>query len=455
MKVNCIKCNTENEISAEKLSSGRATISCHKCGNKIKIFTTIEESAESTINVKCQKCNAFYKIPSNKIPKHGAKAVCKKCGNEIWITKNIGEKRTYENVKNETNLDEFITIAPLPSTASCFKLFVGQKYDKYAKKFNKFSKNGKDSYALTWHWPVFFIPVSWFLYRKLYWWAFFAYLFSGIPVFNIVVRFCWAMTGNYIYYKHAEKKIMEAKMEYYNLSTNLKTIGGVNNVIIIIVIAILIFGTITIPTFIAYKEKAIAYREKTSEKTAGGGIIGEDGTINQEKLNVIDSKEKAAGGGIIGEDGTIDQEKLEETLLKIRDQLTPVYEITARDGTFVAYATDVVYDKNTGLEWLAGPDKDMTWDETKSWVNMENLTIDRGGWGWRMPTRDELKTLYRKDAGTRNMTTLLKTTGWWIWSGETKGPSSASGFGFDGDERWARQHWVRHQCRGFAVRSQI
>ena len=72
-----------------------------------------------------------------------------------------------------------------------------------------------------------------------------------------------------------------------------------------------------------------------------------------------------------------------------------------------------------------------------------------------MPTRDELKTLYRKGAGTRNMTTLLKTTGWWIWSGETKGPSSASGFGFDGDERWARQHWVRHQCRGFAVRSQI
>lgn len=258
MKVNCLKCNTENEISAEKLSNGRATISCHKCGNKIKISTISEERAESTINVKCPKCNAVYKILSNKIPKHGAKSVCTKCGNEIWITKNIGKKRTYVNGKDETNRDGLITKAPLTPSAFDFMLFVGQKYDKYAKKFTKFSKNGKDSYALTWHWPAFFIPVYWFSYRKLYWWALFAFLFSIIPVLNIVVKFCWAMTGNYIYYKHAGKKIREAKMEHCDLSTELKTIGGINKWILFVIVPIMIglFSAVAIPNFIAYKERA-------------------------------------------------------------------------------------------------------------------------------------------------------------------------------------------------------
>ena len=42
-----------------------------------------------------------------------------------------------------------------------------------------------------------------------------------------------------------------------------------------------------------------------------------------------------------------------------------------------------------------------------------------------MPTIKELKSLYRKGTGTRNMTSHLKSTGWWIWSGDTKGSSSA------------------------------
>ena len=80
----------------------------------------------------------------------------------------------------------------------------------------------------------------------------------------------------------------------------------------------------------------------------------------------------------------------------------------ASDGTLLAYASGVVYDKNTGLEWFAGPDRDTTWNEAKAWVESLNVA----GGGWRMPTREELKTLYQKGAGTRNMTPLLKTTGW-------------------------------------------
>ena len=133
------------------------------------------------------------------------------------------------------------------------------------------------------------------------------------------------------------------------------------------------------------------------------------------------------------------------------EHLSPVGtdgEATSRGGTLVAYATGVVYDKNTGLEWLAGPDGNTTWNEARSWVN--NLTV---GGGWRMPTRKELKALYQKGAGTRNMTPLLETTGWWVWSGETRGSSAAWGFYFS----HGREYWRLRRCannlRGFAVRS--
>ena len=120
------------------------------------------------------------------------------------------------------------------------------------------------------------------------------------------------------------------------------------------------------------------------------------------------------------------------------------------DGTFIADSTGVVYDKITGLEWYAGPDKSTNWSEAKKWV--ENLSV--AGSGWRMPTRKEIKTLYKRGAGTRNMTPLLKTSGWWVWSGETKGSSSAWAFAFIGGGREiSSTRNSSNDRRGFAVRS--
>ncbi len=120
-----------------------------------------------------------------------------------------------------------------------------------------------------------------------------------------------------------------------------------------------------------------------------------------------------------------------------------------RDGIYVAYANGIVKDTKTGLEWKAGPDKNTNWDQARSWV--QSLNLDGGG--WRMPTMDELENLYKKGAGERNMTPLLKTTGWWVWSGETKGSSGAWSFGFDfGYRRWPDRDYSRYG-RGFAVRS--
>ena len=137
---------------------------------------------------------------------------------------------------------------------------------------------------------------------------------------------------------------------------------------------------------------------------------------------------------------------------------------TERDGNFVAYDNGVVYDTRTGLEWYAGPDKNTNWKKAKSWV--ENL--DAAGGGWRMPTCDELRTLFRKGAGSkdisplsRNITPLFKARGQFIWSGqigEIKGSIwsrwDAEYFNFDFDGfNDSDLFWFSGDFRSFAVRT--
>ena len=114
-----------------------------------------------------------------------------------------------------------------------------------------------------------------------------------------------------------------------------------------------------------------------------------------------------------------------------------------------ALENEMYYDKNTGLEWYVGPDRRTNWNNAKSWV--ESLNVADGD--WRMPTREELKTLYKKGAGTRNMTALLKTTGWRVWS-ESRSSSSAWYFGFSSDGKYfGTRNYSLNGLRGFAVRS--
>ena len=136
---------------------------------------------------------------------------------------------------------------------------------------------------------------------------------------------------------------------------------------------------------------------------------------------------------------------------KIAAKYGDIGAIIAREGHFILGSKQIVLDTNTGLAWIAGVDSDITWNAAT--YRVERLTV--AGGGWRMPTIKELKTLYQKGAGTRNMTPLLKTTGWFVWSGETKGPCSAWDFKFPhvGEDFG----WVYHSDsvggRGFAVRS--
>jgi len=76
-----------------------------------------------------------------------------------------------------------------------------------------------------------------------------------------------------------------------------------------------------------------------------------------------------------------------------------------------------------GLYWRVGPDRDMTWDEAKEWV-------DGLGGDWRMPTRTELQDLWDSGISYGNWGPF-ENSGWFVWSGEVHDSSSAWGFFFD------------------------
>lgn len=96
------------------------------------------------------------------------------------------------------------------------------------------------------------------------------------------------------------------------------------------------------------------------------------------------------------------------------------------------------------LEWIAGPDRDTTWDQARSWV--QNLSVDGGG--WRMPAIKELKTLHQNG----DTFLLSNTTGRWVWSTSAKG-SFVWLFSFRyGIDKWDSPGQFKHY-RAFAVRS--
>ncbi len=121
-----------------------------------------------------------------------------------------------------------------------------------------------------------------------------------------------------------------------------------------------------------------------------------------------------------------------------------------RDEHYIAYEKGIVEDTRTGLQWVAGPDKNTSWNQASNWANGLSLA----GGGWRMPTIDELKKLYQRGKGTRNMTPLLKTTGWGVWSGENQDGTRTLRFNFNhGYEHWQSLGAI-DTPRAFAVRSQ-
>jgi hypothetical protein len=125
-----------------------------------------------------------------------------------------------------------------------------------------------------------------------------------------------------------------------------------------------------------------------------------------------------------------------------------VVDLATGATRFKVSSDGVITDSTTGLEWLAGPDRDTYYAQAEQWVAGCNVA----GGNWRMPTRQELATLYQEGVGKRNMDPAFKTTGWWVWA-EPRDSSSAWGFRFNfGLETYYGRTWTSDN-RVFGVRS--
>lgn len=124
-----------------------------------------------------------------------------------------------------------------------------------------------------------------------------------------------------------------------------------------------------------------------------------------------------------------------------------VIDLATGKTRFTVSTDGVIKDSATGLEWVVGPDRDTNYSQAEHWV--ASLTV--AGGGWRMPTRQELRSLYMQGVGQRNMDPAFKTTGWWVWA-EPRASSSAWAFSFSyGNEDWLYRN--APDGRVFGVRS--
>lgn len=115
---------------------------------------------------------------------------------------------------------------------------------------------------------------------------------------------------------------------------------------------------------------------------------------------------------------------------------------------FVKDNDGIITDQFTGLQWLVGPDRGMSWHNAAEWVNSL-------GNGWRMPTRADLQGLHVAGINAENWGPF-RNGGWMIWSGEVCDSYSAWFINFsDGSEDVFSQVEYIDYLRAFAVRTPI
>lgn len=147
-----------------------------------------------------------------------------------------------------------------------YAAFIGAHADKYLTTFQQFSRDGNDHFSVVWHWPAFFCPFVWMVYRRLYLWALLAFLvgvmirllpfelfqcmntvglietgtcvrllpFGVIPpmIGWLLPRVGFGLIANYIYYIHMKKALLKLPHRHAFSDTQRSAkfaAGGVNS----------------------------------------------------------------------------------------------------------------------------------------------------------------------------------------------------------------------------------
>lgn len=111
-----------------------------------------------------------------------------------------------------------------------WRTFIGPGADYYLNKFEKFSSADMERSPVSWNWAAFFFGFVWMLYRKMYLWALVSFILALTPIAFPLLMVLWGLTGNFLYYRHGRKKIMEVRLVNFSggPTPNLAKAGGVN-----------------------------------------------------------------------------------------------------------------------------------------------------------------------------------------------------------------------------------
>jgi hypothetical protein len=86
----------------------------------------------------------------------------------------------------------------------------------------------------------------------------------------------------------------------------------------------------------------------------------------------------------------------------------PGGEQATEENTPAFVAADAEPIHFNGLEWRVGPDRDLRWDEARSWA-------DSLGKGWRLPSIEELEGLYEAGVSVEAWGPF-QCGGEWVWA---------------------------------------
>jgi len=104
---------------------------------------------------------------------------------------------------------------PAPPASEELEAYVGPRAERYRTRFGRFTRSGAARFEFSWNWAAALAGMWWYLYRKMYWWALFDFVLAVLLGWTLFVPILWgvarAVTGDYLYFLQADRKIREAR----------------------------------------------------------------------------------------------------------------------------------------------------------------------------------------------------------------------------------------------------
>lgn len=194
---------------------------------------------------------------------------CEKCGEAI----NNVTKVPPASGERKASLDN--------DAKNYYDAVIGEKNTNYyLSLFEKFDLTGS---KISWNWPVFFLTVYWFLYRKMWGWAAIYFVLhcaialvgsglGGAPAFDflsgVISLLIFPMYANYLYHRVVKKKIERVSRtatSEQDIISELIALGGTSRIVLILIpiFAIFMIGVLAAIALPAYQDYIV--RSKMSE----------------------------------------------------------------------------------------------------------------------------------------------------------------------------------------------